>query len=394
MVIEKVMLVDDEPQVLTALRRNLEHRFNLYCADSGEEALILLEAEGPFAAVVSDMRMPGMNGVELLSEILRISPQTVRIILSGQSDIHDVIRAINSGAVFRYHTKPVSTEILIESLEVALLQHEREKHLRGIPLGNAKEATELRRAIREGQLLLYLQPQASLDDGHVHGAEALVRWNHPERGVLLPADFLPIAGAAGLLGEITQWVMNAACAELRRWQEAANNPMRIAVNITAMDIADPDFPHQVRDTLALHDVSPQMLELELTEGAAVEDLDRAHIVLQDLANFGIRFSVDDFGTGYSSLGWLRRLPITKLKIDRMFIEDVADDPKAYHFLASVMTLARDLKLMTVAEGIETPKQMERVRSTGCDLVQGYLLAKPMPTDAFPAWLANRRHSHS
>lgn len=387
---EKILLVDDEPKVLSALRRSLGQRFTLSCANDGVEALQLLESEGPFAAVVSDMRMPGMNGVELLCEIKRRAPETVRLILSGQSDFSDAVKAINEGAIFRFHTKPVSTEALVESLEIALLQHRHQNRHGGTPgLDLARETIGLRKALRENQLRIFVQPQASLLDGHIHGGEALVRWQHPEKGLLLPGHFLPLVDAAGMNEDITRWMLEAACRELHRWDELGLSSMRLAVNMTVSDIADSGFVQRVADVMARHRVKPQNLELELTEGAAVEDINRARLMLQGLSDLGVHLSIDDFGTGYSSLGWLRRLPIDKLKIDRMFIDDIADDPESYRFLASVMTLARDLNLTTLAEGIETLEQMKQVSRTGCDLVQGFFLAPPMPAEDFPAWAMAR-----
>ena len=387
---ERILLVDDEPKVLSALSRGLGQRFDLRCAGGGAEALAMLETDGPFAAVISDLRMPGMSGLELLCEIRRRAPETVRMILSGHSDFKAVVGAINEGAVFRFHTKPVTPEVLGETLEIALLQHQREKQGGGRidpSAGLVRDAGEFRRALSEGQLRLYLQPQASMVDGTVTGAEALVRWEHPDRGLLLPDCFLGIAESAGLMGHITAWMLNAACAEIRRWLDLGLPPLRIAVNITAMDLAEADFPDQVRRVLQHHDVAPRWLELELTEAAAVGNMDAARTTLGALVDLGIKLSIDDFGTGYSSVGWLRHLPVTKLKIDRSFIEDVTDDPEAYHFLNSIMTLAHDLKLNTLAEGIETAEQMALVARTGCDLVQGYFLARPMPADDFPSWVA-------
>ena len=389
---EKILLVDDEPKVLSALRRGLGHRFDLRCATSGVEALALLETEGPFAAIISDMRMPGMGGLELLCEIRRRAPETIRMILSGQSDFHAVVGAINEGAVFRFHTKPAAADVLAESIEIALLQHQREKLGGGRIDPSAslvRDVGEFRHALNTGQLRLYLQPQARMDTGDVTGAEALVRWKHPERGVLLPGHFLGIAEAAGLIGDITAWMLNAACAEIRRWLDLGQPPLRLAVNVTATDLAEADFPDLVRQIMQRHDVPALWLELELTEAAAVENMERVQATLAALALMGIKLSIDDFGTGYSSLGWLRHLPVSKLKIDRSFIEDVAEDPEAYRFLNSIMTLARDLRLTTLAEGIETAEQMTLVTRTGCDLVQGYFLARPMPAGDLQSWLAAR-----
>jgi EAL domain-containing protein (putative c-di-GMP-specific phosphodiesterase class I)/FixJ family two-component response regulator len=385
----KVLLVDDEPRVLSGLTRILKGRFDLTCAGSGAEALDRIDHDGPFAAVVSDMRMPGMDGVELMREIRRRSPDTVRMILSGQSDMQAVISAINDGAVFRFHTKPVPSEVLLESLEAALILYHRQKRLTNADVSEVelvREALELRQGIAEGQLRMFLQPQAMIPDGPVRGAEALVRWLHPEHGLLLPGHFLGVAEATGLVEDITEWMIGAACREAALWHAQGRSPLRIAVNITAHDLAKPAFVTFVRDTLAQYGITPDWLELELTEGTAVQNLDRAAAVVRELAELGIPVSIDDFGTGYSSLGWLKHFPVSKLKIDRSFVVDIVNSAEALRFFATIVNLARDLNVNTLVEGVESREQMELVHQCGCGLVQGFLLAEPMSPEDFRTWI--------
>lgn len=388
---KKVLLVDDEPKVLAALRRALGGRFILHCASGGVEALALQQTHGPFAAIVSDVRMPGMDGLELLREMRRRAPETVRLVLTGHADFNAVISAVNEGAIFRFHTKPVPAEVLGASIEGALLRHEIEKRA-GNLVGPGdqlfREVGDLRRALAEDQLRMYLQPQICLDDRRVTGVEALVRWAHPEQGVLLPGQFLHVAEAAGLLGDVTCWMLEAACAEVRRRNELGFDPLRIAVNVTATDLADAGFPRRVCGLLDRHRVTPQWLELELTEGAAIVDVSSSRTALEDLGRLGVGLSIDDFGTGYSTFGWLRQLPFDKLKIDRMFIQEIAGDRDAYRILETMITLARDLGLTVVAEGVETAAQMELVAQAGCDLAQGFLFACPMPATEFDGWHAH------
>lgn len=391
---KKVLLVDDEPNVLASLRRTLGEQFQLSCASSGKEALDLVEREGPFAAVVSDMRMPGMSGLDLLREMRRRVPETVRLMLTGNSDFDVVVAAINEGAVYRFHTKPVAPEVLAASLEGALLRHLEEKQSGGrSDPGEAmiRDAAEMRRAFADNQLRLYLQPQWRVRDGSIAGAEALVRWAHPQRGLLAPGQFLAMVEVAGLMGDLTDWMVNVACAELRRWRGLDLPAMRIAVNASALDFCSAGFTDRVRTTLERHGVAPRSLELELTEGAAMADADGTREVVRRLADLGITTSIDDFGSGYSSLGWLRQLPVAKLKIDRLFIEDVATDPAAYRLLETIVAMARDLRLTVLAEGVETTAQMDKVREAGCDLVQGFLVARPMPAADFLPWLAARHN---
>lgn len=381
---DKVLLVDDEPNVLAGLRRHLGKKFSLSFASGGEEALALVEREGPFAAIVSDMQMPGMSGLQLLGEMRRRAPETVRMVLSGIADFNVAVAAVNDGAVFRFHTKPVLPEVLETSIASAILRHEIEKQAHGRidPSDELlRAASEFQAALKTEQLRLYIQPQYRLD-GVVAGAEALVRWQHPERGMLLPGQFLGTAEAAGLLGDITTWVLNATCAEARRLQDLGIPPLRIAVNVTAMDLATAGFQDVVLASLHRHGLSPSWLELELTEGAALTEIDTVQATLRGLAGYGVRLGIDDFGTGHSSLGWLRQLPVQKLKIDRMFIQDITNDPEACRLLEAIISLAREMGLIVVAEGVETDAQMDIVRRIGCDLIQGFLLARPMPAEDF------------
>ncbi|MBI2236406.1 MAG: EAL domain-containing protein [Magnetospirillum sp.] len=388
-----VLLVDDEPRVLAALQRGLGHLFSLSCAASGAEALSVLDSQGPFAALVTDMRMPGMDGLELLREARRRVPEMVRLVLSGFADFEAVTAAVNEGAVFRYHIKPVAAEVLGASIESALVRHEVEKRAKGQFDPSQRllgDIADLRQALGANQLRLYLQPQFRLADQTLAGAEALVRWSHPERGLLLPGQFLATAEAGGLLGDITAWMLDAVCTKARRWQDLGVVPLRIAANVTTADLADPGFPARVRGVLERHGLSPRWLELELTEGAAVTDMDGTRHAMDELSGMGLELAIDDFGSGYSSLGWLRRLPVGKVKIDRMFIQDIAAEPAACHIVEAIIALSGNLHLTVVAEGVETAAQRDALAGIGCDIVQGFLFGRPVPAAEFAHRLAKRK----
>jgi EAL domain-containing protein (putative c-di-GMP-specific phosphodiesterase class I)/FixJ family two-component response regulator len=388
----KILVVDDEPKLLEALKRRLGKNFALTCATSGAQALALLDSDGPFAAVLSDVNMPGMSGIELIREMQRRAPETVRIILTGRHDFDVAMAAVNDGAVFRFHTKPAAEGVLEATLEEALLRHQlcRRAGPQAAPTAEfLRDVAEIRRALRNREFRLYLQPQRSLIDGTISGAEALIRWMHPERGLLGPGEFLGTAEAAGLMGAITTWVLETACAEIFRWRALGLPRMRIAVNITSGDLAEEGFAAEVREILERHDVAPDWLELELTEGTAVVEIERTCAALQDLAVLGVEVSIDDFGTGYSSFGWLKRLPVDRLKIDRSFITDIATSSDAFRFVETIVSLARDLGMAIVAEGIETTAQLDHATRAGCTVAQGYLLARPMPAGDFTTWLAER-----
>lgn len=386
----KVLLVDDEPLVLKALQRVLGGHLDLCFATDGVQALAMLESHGPFAAVVCDIRMPGMNGLDVLREMRRRSPETVRLALSGHADFDAAIAAVNDGAVFRFHTKPVSPEVLQASIDGALLRHHQEKRSRGLidPTDDLlQDVSALRKAFERNEFRLHFQPQRHLADGRTTGAEALIRWEHPERGLLGPADFLGTAESAGLLEPLTAWVLDRALAEARRWSDCGHHSLRVAVNITAMDLSNSAFPALVERGLKKHGVPAERLELEVTEGFALNDLGTASSTLQDIARLGVTISIDDFGTGYSSFKYLSDLPISKLKIDRSFVQHLHENPDDARIVETIISLARTLKLSTVAEGIETEEQLHRLIQANCDDVQGYLIAKPMPADEFLTWLA-------
>lgn len=384
----KVLLVDDEPNVLAGLRRHLTGHFALSCASNGVEALDVLESEGPFAVVVSDMRMPLMDGRALLREIRRRSPATVRMVLSGHADFDAVVAAVNEGGMFQFHLKPVHPETLHASIDRAVLQHQLLLRSPNLPTDCGPlldDVAALRRGIATGQLCLHLQPQLRLSDGQIIAAEALVRWHHPTRGALPPGSFFEIVKAGGLMGEVTTWVLDAACAQIRTWQGQGLGHLHLAVNVTSTDIADPGFPGQVAIALHRHDVPPDRLELELTEEAAIADVPQARAAIEAVARLGVGWSIDDFGTGYSSFDWLRQLPVKKLKIDRAFVKDIASVPNGRRVLQGLVEMAHSMGMHVIAEGAETDEELRCLVEARCDSVQGFVIARPMPAEDFAAW---------
>ncbi len=244
---------------------------------------------------------------------------------------------------------------------------------------------DLRRAIERDELLLYYQPQANVRDGALYGVEALVRWNHPERGLLAPTAFIPLAEETRLIGPLTQWVIRAALRQLAEWQ-AIGIDVRVAVNLSAHDIHDVAFPDRLAGLLAESGVAPDRLELEITEGILLADPRRARESLLRLRTLGIGIAIDDFGTGYSSLNYLQRLPVDELKIDRSFVGDMASEEGARAIVRAVIDLADDLGLRVVAEGVEDLATWEVLAALGCDAAQGYYFSPPLPAaELLLAW---------
>jgi diguanylate cyclase (GGDEF)-like protein len=243
---------------------------------------------------------------------------------------------------------------------------------------------ELRVALTDDQLEVHLQPQVRLEDGAVVGAEALVRWRHPTRGLLSPAQLLPAAEQAGLLRPLTDTVLELSLIAVARWWPAQRVP--VSVNLSAVNVTDLDLPGKVGQALARHGLAPQALTLELVEDTLMADPERGRTVLGELRALGVRTSIDDYGTGYSSLAYLRGLPADELKLDRSLTADVAGDRRAALIVKHTVALARDLGLDVVAEGVEDVETAAALADLGCDVVQGYLMARPMPVRDFLAWL--------
>ncbi|WP_374403057.1 putative bifunctional diguanylate cyclase/phosphodiesterase [Niveibacterium sp.] len=247
----------------------------------------------------------------------------------------------------------------------------------------------LRHAIARGELLLYYQPKIDARSGQVHGLEALLRWRHPERGLVSPAVFVPLAERFGLIGEIGHWVIDEACAQLARWHEQGLR-CRVAINLSPYQLRNAALPERIRAALARHRLEPSQLVCEITETAMMENLDAERSVLDQIAALGVRLSIDDFGTGYSSLAHLRNIPARQLKIDRSFVIDLTANADAQAVLEAVVRLAHALRMEVVAEGVETADQQAALIRLGCDILQGYLIARPMPAEAVPQWLEARK----
>ena len=247
---------------------------------------------------------------------------------------------------------------------------------------------ELRNAIEVGQLRLYYQPKVCSGTGHVHGWEPLVRWQHPQRGLLSPAVFIPLAERFGLIGGLGNWVIDEACAQLARWR-ADGLDCRIAINVSPQQLRQADLPVRIEDALARHGLAPAGLVCEITESAVMETTEQERGILDQIAALGVRLSIDDFGTGYSSLAHLRRIPARQLKIDRSFVTDLDTSAEAQTVLDAIVRLAHALKMEVVGEGVETQAQLAALERLGCDILQGYFIARPMPAHEVSAWMHRR-----
>lgn len=242
--------------------------------------------------------------------------------------------------------------------------------------------TAMRRAIANDEFVTFYQPVVNLASGEVVGSEALVRWEHPELGLLPPSKFIGLAEDTGLILEIGEFVMREACARTRAWQDQGFGRLRIAVNISARHFQQPNFSERLVEILGETGLEPTSLELELTETSIMENKDSAARLLRRIRNLGVKIAIDDFGTGYSSLSYLKLLPIDTVKLDRSFVKGATTDPDDAALVMAIVTLAHNLKLRVVAEGVETQEQSTFLRLLRCDEAQGYLFGKPMPPEIF------------
>ncbi len=242
--------------------------------------------------------------------------------------------------------------------------------------------SELRHAIKEGQLELHYQPKVDISTNRVRSAEALIRWRHPRRGLVPPMVFIPVAEETGLIVPLGEWVLRQACKQVRAWIDAGVLPVRVAVNLSAKQFRDADLASVVKSALNDAQLEPGFIELELTESAVMHNPEQSAETLAKLSAMGVHISIDDFGTGYSSLSYLRRFPLDKLKIDRSFIRDLMKNPDDVSIVKAIISLAHSLRLRVVAEGVETAEQLDFLRQLGCDQYQGFLCSPAVPPDTF------------
>ncbi|CAJ0727861.1 MULTISPECIES: putative bifunctional diguanylate cyclase/phosphodiesterase [Ralstonia] len=246
---------------------------------------------------------------------------------------------------------------------------------------------DLRRAVERHELVLHYQPKFNAPNGPIMGVEALVRWQHPQRG-LVPADeFIPLAEKTGLIVPLGAWVLDEACRQMAQWQREGHSGWSVAVNLSALQFGHAALIDTVRETLARHALDPRSLMLEITESTAMRDVDASLQILQQLDAMGVRISIDDFGTGYSSLLYLKRLPASELKIDRGFVRDLAHDTEDAAIVSAIVALGQTLNLRIVAEGVETAEQQAFLTRLGCHSLQGYLLGRPMTAESLSAAMA-------
>jgi diguanylate cyclase len=325
--------------------------------------------------------------------------------------VMDVLQAPVRIATIDIHTSPsigiamypddgVTMQALLAHADAAMYsakQHGRGNFRRyspGMDAGTEERVqleSDLHNALTQNQFQLYYQPKVDTQTGEVRSAEALIRWLHPTRGIVSPAEFIPLAEECGLIGAIGGWVIREACRQTRAWQVDGVPTLRVSVNLSASQFRDSGLVDSIRIALEDAGLQARYLEVELTESAVMSDPEKSIAILEQLSAMGVLVSVDDFGTGYSSMSYLRRFPIDKLKIDRVFINEIVSRPEDASIVRAIVSLAHSLRLKVVAEGVETPAQLDFLKTAGCDEYQGYHFSRPLPAAEFERLI---RESHS
>ena len=316
----------------------------------------LLAATGkPFQVHGEEIFLTASMGIAIYP---RDGDNVIDLIRNADAALYEAKKA--GGNCFEYYSSDMNTE----AVERLMLK------------------SKLRRAFERDELRLHYQPKYRISTGRIEGVEALLRWDLPERGLMFPNDFVPLAEETNLILQLGDWVLNRVCADYRAWQRAVPSPCRVSLNLSLRQLQQRRFLDQVRDTFRAHGVSPTSLELEITETTLMEDPERTVRILDALYGMGLHLAIDDFGTGYSSLSALQQFPINTLKIDQSFVRDVAIDRDDAAIVDAIIKMAHSLRLEVVAEGVESEAQLEFLRQHGCDLAQGHLFGESVTADEF------------
>jgi diguanylate cyclase (GGDEF)-like protein/PAS domain S-box-containing protein len=328
----------------------------LHSAYLNELAPRLLTATGkPFQVHGEEIFLTASMGIAIYP---RDGDNVIDLIRNADAALYEAKKA--GGNCFEYYSSDMNTE----AVERLMLK------------------SKLRRAFERDELRLHYQPKYRISTGRIEGVEALLRWDLPERGMMFPNDFVPLAEETNLILQLGDWVLNRVCADYRAWQRSVPSPCRVSLNLSLRQLQQRRFLDQVRDTFRAHGVSPTSLELEITETTLMEDPERTVRILDALYGMGLHLAIDDFGTGYSSLSALQQFPINTLKIDQSFVRDVAIDRDDAAIVDAIIKMAHSLRLEVVAEGVESEAQLEFLREHGCDLAQGHLFGESVTADEF------------
>ena len=384
----RVLVLDDDRFMLKLLGLMLGALgfTRVTTCESGRAALESIDSpDGAPDLILFDLNMPGMDGVEFVRHLVDRRYGGSLILVSGESDrmlqtAESLVRAHRMTVLGRLH-KPVARAAL------AALLDQWAPHSLGSPLVAKRVygADEVRAAIKNGELVNYYQPKVAVATGQVKGVEALVRWRHPADGMVFPDQFIGVAEEHGLIDDLTAVVLRGALTQARRWRDIGL-ALRVSINVSMDNLVSLDFPDFVAGQAAAAGVSPEDVVLEVTESRLMKDLRIPLDVLGRLRLKRFSLSIDDFGTGHSSLAQLRHFPFDELKVDRGFVHGAFQDETLRAIYDASLGLAKRLGMEIVAEGVEDRDDWDFLRRTGCDMAQGYFIARPMPADALPGWI--------
>lgn len=391
----RVLVLDDDPFALKLLARQLAGLglTGVEVFTSGEAALAALHNNSVADLVLVDLNMPGMDGAEFLrhlgqrgyaGSLALVSGEDVRILETAER-----LAGAHGLQVLGHLTKPVARQ----ALQDLVGRWRGWAPARSVPGRKLYDAHEVRRAIEEGQLQNHYQPKVDVATGAWRGVETLVRWLHPEDGLVFPDQFIGVAEEHGLIDALTRVVLSGALTQGQRWR-AEGVSVRIAVNVSMNNLVRLDFADFVASEVVRHGLAPSDLILEVTESRLMHDVQNALEVLTRLRLKRFSLSIDDFGTGHSSLGQLRNIPFDELKIDQSFVHGAAQDGTRRAIVDASLTIARQLGMGSVAEGVEDVADWAFLQSSGCEQAQGYFIARPMPGGALAAWHADWQGRHA
>jgi EAL domain-containing protein (putative c-di-GMP-specific phosphodiesterase class I)/ActR/RegA family two-component response regulator len=384
----RVMVLDDDTMMLKLLSLMLtKHGFTqVVTCNNGYQALDLIDGNNNSPnLILCDLNMPEMDGVEFMRKLVEHRYDGSLILVSGEHErvLQSAEKLVQAHRirVLGYLNKPISTHQLTALLD----KWEPSSQERLNPARKAYSADELSAAITNGELLNYYQPKILVSTGQIVGVETLVRWRHPQDGIVFPDQFIGIAEEQGLIDELTRAVLTAALRQAKAWQNAGL-ALKVAINVSMDNLVSLDFPDFVAEQAAAAAVAPQDIVLEVTESRLMKDLRAPLESLMRLHLKGFRLSIDDFGTGHSSLTQLRDIPFDELKIDKGFVHRGQTDKTIRAMYEASLGLARQLGMDVVAEGVENQDDWDLLQQTGCDFAQGYLIAKPMPAADIAGWM--------
>jgi EAL domain-containing protein (putative c-di-GMP-specific phosphodiesterase class I)/CheY-like chemotaxis protein len=392
---KKILVIEDEQIIRENILKLLKAEgFDVTGAENGAQGLNAAVSNLP-DVIICDVMMPELDGYGVLMA-LRSNPVTATmpfVFLTGKAERSEMRQGMELGAD-DYLTKPFTKAELVGAISSRLKKQEavaeqyntlRSQSSALIPDAADKLEqikTSLYDALEREEFQLYYQPQVNIQTGKIISAEALIRWLHPEKGLISPAQFIPSAEATGFIVQLGEWVLQTACRQMQVWQNAGFSGLRVAVNLSARQFHQPDLSSRVAQILAEIGLEPSSLELELTESLMVEDAPSAIATLQQLKSLGVSISIDDFGTGYSSLSYLAQYPFDTLKIDRCFISNITHGCTNAAIVKAIIEMAHSLCLEVVAEGVETEAEKDFLGRYKCDTMQGYFFSPPLPAGDF------------